>query len=132
MMTVKCTTACAQSFVSCTLGTSHVGYNMVAHGAATVLTALLAARAERHRVAPGRYAPACVARKRHRVAREALVGVAAVLQLGLLVFLLVWIPDRNLVGVFVAVSTLAGVCDGFWVTQCACTYSPSVRRLTDA
>jgi len=32
-----------------------------------------------------------------RVAVEALVGVATVLQLGLAVFLLVWVPDRNLV-----------------------------------
>ena len=94
---------CVQSFVSCTLGVKHIGYNMLAYGVATVVSTLLASHAE-HR----------------RVAREALVGVAAVLQLGLLVFLLVWIPDRNLVGVFVAVSTLSGICDGFWITQCAC------------
>jgi len=74
---------------------------MVAFGVASVLSSLLAGHAERR-----------------RVSREALVGVAAVLQLGLLVFLLVCIPDRNLVGVFVAVSALSGICDGFWITQC--------------
>ena len=81
----------------------HVGYNMLAHGVSTIMSTLLAIHAERR-----------------RVSREALVGVAAVLQLGLLVFLLVWIPDRNLFGVFVAVSVLSGICDGFWITQCTC------------
>ena len=95
-----------QSFVSCTLTVKHVGYNMLAFGVSSVLSTLLAQHAERR-----------------RVSREALVGVAAVLQLGLLVFLLVWIPDRNLVGVFVAVSSLSGVCDGFWITQCTCKFS---------
>jgi len=76
---------------------------MLAYGVASVLSTLLAGHAERR-----------------RVSREALVGVVAVLQLGLLVFLLVWIPDRYLVGVFVAVSTLSGFCDGFWMTQCTC------------
>jgi len=92
----------------------HVGYNMLAYGVATVASTLLSNHAERR-----------------RVARESLVGVAAVLQLGLLVFLLVWIPDRNLVGVFVAVSTLAGVCDGFWITQCACTSLCGAARRRD-
>jgi len=41
--------------------------------------------------------------------------------------LLVWIPDRNLVGVFVAVSALSGACHGFWTTQCA--GMPQIRPL---
>jgi len=94
---------CVQSFVSCTLGVKHVGYNMVVFGVSSVVSTLLANHAERR-----------------KVSRDALVGVAAVIQLGLLVFLLVWIPDSNLVGVFVAVSALSGFCDGFWVTQCTC------------
>ena len=95
--------ACVQSFVSCTLGVKHVGYNILAYGLSGVASTLLAHHAEQR-----------------RVTREALVGVAAVLQLGLLVFLFVWIPDQNLVGVFVAVSVLSGTCDGFWITQCTC------------
>ena len=94
---------CVQSFVTCTFGVKHVGYNMLAFGISSVLSTLLSHHAERR-----------------RVSREALVGIAAVLQLGLLVFLLVCIPDRNLVGVFVAVSALSGICDGFWITQCSC------------
>jgi predicted MFS family arabinose efflux permease len=54
------------------------------------------------------------------VAREALVGVASVLQLGLVVFLLVWVPDPNVVGVFLALSALLGMCDALWQTQCTC------------
>ena len=78
---------------------------MLAYGVASVVSTLLSNHAEQR-----------------RVSREALVGIAAVLQLGLLVFLLVWIPDINLVGVFVAVSALSGICDGFWITQCTCEY----------
>ena len=84
----------------------HVGYNMLAYGVASVVSTLLSNHAE------GR-----------RVSREALVGVASVLQLGLLVFLLVWIPPDDLFGVYVAVSAFSGVCDGFWLTQCTCEYS---------
>jgi len=99
-----CVYVCAQSFVSCTLGVRHVGYNVLAYGLATVVSTLLANHAQRR-----------------RVSRETLIGVAAVLQAGILVFLLVWIPDGNLFGVFVAVAALSGICDGFWITQCTCT-----------
>ena len=58
-----------------------------------------------------------------RVAAEALVGVAAVLQLCLAVFLLVWIPDDNLTPVFFAVSALWGMCDAI----CLLYTSPSPR-----
>ena len=57
-----------------------------------------------------------------RVAAEALVGVATVLQLGLAVFLLVWVPDRNLTPVLFAVSALWGMCDAIWQIECNCEY----------
>jgi hypothetical protein len=56
----------------------------------------------------------CVAR---HVPREALVGIGCVLHAGLVVFLLVWIPDSNLIPVFFVVSALWGVCDAVWQTQ---------------
>jgi hypothetical protein len=40
-----------------------------------------------------------------------------VLHAGLVVFLLVWIPDSNLLPVFFVVSALWGVCDAVWQTQ---------------
>jgi len=56
----------------------------------------------------------CAAR---HVPREALVGIGCVLHAGLVVFLLVWIPDSNLVPAFFVVSALWGVCDAVWQTQ---------------
>jgi len=93
-----------QSYVSCSIGVGFIGYNMVTYGIANALGSLLVS--------------SCVARQ--VVAREALVGVASVLQLGLLVFLLVWVPDPNLVVVFFALSALWGMCDALWQTQCTC------------
>lgn len=52
------------------------------------------------------------------VAREAIVGIGSVLHVGIVVFLLVWIPDRNLVAIFFVISALWGVCDAIWQTQC--------------
>jgi hypothetical protein len=56
------------------------------------------------------------------VVPEAVVGVATVLQLGLVVFLLVWIPDRQLAPVFFVISALWGLCDAIWQIQCNCKY----------
>lgn len=100
-MTVTCF---LQSYVSCTIGVGQVGYNMVIYGVANVLASLLVS--------------CCIARQ--VVAREALVGVASVLQLGLLVFLYVWVPDGNLIAVFFILSALWGACDALWQTQCTC------------
>ena len=69
----------AQSYVACTLGVKYIGYNMIAFGVANFIFSVIVGVLSR------------------RVAVEALVGVATVLQLGLAVFLLVWVPDRNLV-----------------------------------
>jgi predicted MFS family arabinose efflux permease len=84
---------------------------MVTYGVANALGSLLVS--------------SCVARQ--VVAREALVGVASVLQLGLLVFLFVWVPDPQLVVVFFALSALWGMCDALWQTQCACKFCSTMQ-----
>jgi len=91
--------------VACTLGVKYIGYNMIAFGITNFLFSVIVG---------------VVAR---RVAAEALVGVATVLQLGLAVFLLVWIPDRHLTPVFFAVSALWGMCDAIWQIECNCKCS---------
>lgn len=43
-----------------------------------------------------------------------------------MVFLLVWMPDRRLVGVFYVIAALWGLCDAIWQTQCNCKYLQSL------
>jgi len=93
---------CFQSYVACTLGVKYIGYNMIAFGITNFIFSVIVGVLAR------------------RVAAEALIGVATVLQLGLAVFLLVWIPDRNLTPVFFAVSALWGMCDAIWQIECNC------------
>ena len=40
-----------------------------------------------------------------------------------MVFLLVWIPDQNLLPVFFVISALWGICDAIWQTQCNSEYN---------
>jgi len=91
--------------VACTVGVKYIGYNMIAFGIANFVFSVIVGVLSR------------------RLAAEALVGVATVLQLGLAVFLLVWIPDRNLTPVLFAVSALWGMCDAIWQIECNCKYS---------
>ena len=82
-----------------------MGYNMIMLGVTTSVFSILTGMAAR------------------RVPREAILGLAAILHLGLLVFLLVWIPDKRLPVVFYIISALWGVCDAMWQTQCNSKYS---------
>lgn len=91
--------------MACTLGVKYIGYNMISFGINNFIFSVIVGVLAR------------------RVAAEALVGVATVLQLGLAVFLLVWIPDRNLTPVFFAVSALWGMCDAIWQIECNCKCS---------
>ena len=54
------------------------------------------------------------------IPREAVIGIGAILHVGLMVFLLVWIPDKDLVAVFFVISGLWGICDAIWQTQSNC------------
>ena len=56
------------------------------------------------------------------IPREALIGIGSILHIGLMVFLLVWIPDDELLPVFFVISGLWGVCDAIWQTQTNCEY----------
>jgi len=82
----------------------YVGYNMITLGMTNSIFSVLVGLAARH------------------VAREAIIGIAAILHIGLMVFLLVWIPARNLMAIFFVVSALWGICDAIWQTQCNCKY----------
>lgn len=91
-----------QSYITCTLGIEFVGYNMITLGMTNSIFSVLIGHVARH------------------VAREAIIGVGTILHLGLMVFLLVWIPDLNLMPVFFVISALWGCCDAIWQTQCSC------------
>jgi len=88
-----------QSYVSCTVGIQHIGYCMITLGVANAVSSCLIGCAQRH------------------VYREVLVAIGCVLHSGLIVFLLVWIPDRHLLPVFFILSALWGFCDAIWQTQ---------------
>jgi len=87
-----------QSYVSCTVGIQYVGYCMITLGVANAVCSCLIGCAQRH------------------VHREALVAIGCVLHAALIIFLLVWIPDRHL-PVFFVISALWGFCQAIWQTQ---------------
>lgn len=80
----------------------YIGYNMLTFGVSNFAFSIAVGMLARH------------------VVPEAIVGVAAVLQLGLIVFLLVWVPDQQLAPVFYVISALWGLCDAIWQIQCNC------------
>ncbi|ELT90968.1 hypothetical protein CAPTEDRAFT_154442 [Capitella teleta] len=91
-----------KSYITCSIGIHYVGYNMITLGMTNSLFSVLIGMVSKH------------------LPREAIVGMGAILHIGLMVFLLVWIPDVKLVPVFFAVSALWGICDAIWQTQCNC------------
>ena len=97
--------------MTCTLGVEYVGYNMITLGMTNSLFSVLVGLLARH------------------VAREAIVGIASVLHLGLVVFLIVWVPDPALAPVFFVISALWGVCDAIWQTQCNCESTSECGRV---
>jgi len=88
-----------QSYVSCTVGIQYIGYCMITLGVANAVCSCLIGCAQRH------------------VHREALVAIGCVLHAALIIFLLVWIPDRHLLPVFFVLSALWGFCEAIWQTQ---------------
>jgi len=88
-----------QSYVSCTVGIQYIGYCMITLGVANAVCSCLIGCAQRH------------------VHREALVAIGCVLHAALIIFLLVWIPDRHLLAVFFVLSALWGLCEAIWQTQ---------------
>ena len=54
--------------------------------------------------------------QRH-VLREVLIAIGCVLHAAIIIFLLVWIPDRHLLPVFFVLAALWGFCEAIWQTQ---------------
>ena len=63
----------------------------------------------------------CAQRRLHR---EALIAIGCVLHSALIIFLLVWIPDRHLLSVFFVLSALWGFCEAIWQTQSNGSFLP--------
>lgn len=51
------------------------------------------------------------------IAREVVFGIGGILHMGLMIGLLIWIPDTRLL-VFFVMSASWGICDAVWQTQC--------------
>lgn len=88
--------------MTCTLGVHYVGYVLMVFGVTSAVFSLLVGLAA------------------HHIPRDTVVGIGAVLHLGLIVFLIVWQPDVTLVAVFFTIAGLWGICDAIWLTQCSC------------
>ncbi|KAK2161236.1 hypothetical protein NP493_1595g00041 [Ridgeia piscesae] len=93
-----------KSYISCAIGIEYVGTNMITLGMTNSVFSIVIGLLSRH------------------VPREAIVGVGSILHVGLMVFLLVWIPASNLKAVYYVISALWGFCDAIWQTQCNCEY----------
>lgn len=52
------------------------------------------------------------------VPREVVFGIGGILHMGLMIGLLIWLPDQNNLLIFFIMSASWGVCDAVWQTQC--------------
>lgn len=82
----------------------YIGYNMITLGMANSLFSILVGIVSRH------------------LPREAIIGIGSILHVGIMVYLLVSMPDMNLLPVFFVISALWGICDAIWQTQCNCEW----------
>ena len=89
-----------QAYVTCTIGEEYIGYSMIVLGVANVMSAILVA--------------VCA----NIVPREVVFGIGGILHMGLMIGLLIWIPDQKQLIVFFIMSASWGVCDAVWQTQC--------------
>ena len=89
-----------QAYVTCTIGEEYIGYSMIVLGVANVVSAILVA--------------VCA----NIVPREVVFGIGGILHMGLMIGLLIWIPDQKQLIVFFIMSASWGVCDAVWQTQC--------------
>ncbi|WAR27579.1 UN93A-like protein [Mya arenaria] len=88
-----------QAFVSCTIGEEYIGYCMIILGLANIVSAIL------------------VALCANLIPREVVFGIGGILHMGLMIGLLIWIPDKKL-SIFFLMAASWGVCDAVWQTQC--------------
>ncbi|KAH3810886.1 protein unc-93 homolog A-like [Dreissena polymorpha] len=88
-----------QAYVACMIGEEYIGYCMIVLGLANIVSAVLVAVCANH------------------VPREVVFGIGGILHMGLMIGLLIWIPDKKL-AVFFFMAAAWGVCDAVWQTQC--------------
>lgn len=89
-----------QAYVTCTIGEEYIGYCMIILGVANVVSAILVA--------------VCA----NIVPREVVFGIGGILHMGVMIGLLIWMPDQKQLLIFFIMSASWGVCDAVWQTQC--------------
>ncbi|XP_062620059.1 protein unc-93 homolog A-like [Saccostrea cucullata] len=87
------------AFVTCSLKLEFVGYTMIVMGVANVCSAVLIGLFANH------------------VPREAVFGIGGVTHIGVMIIMLIWVPDTSNLVHFVIAAVL-GLCDAVWQTQC--------------
>lgn len=92
-----------QAYVTCSLKLQFVGYTMIVMGVANVCIAVLIGVGANH------------------VPREAVFGVGGVTHIGVMIIILIWVPDDNMLVHFIIAAAL-GLCDAVWQTQCNSKY----------
>ena len=85
------------------MGEEYIGYSMIILGLANVISAIL------------------VALCANLISREVVFGIGGIIHMGLMIGLLIWIPEKNLV-IFFILSASWGLCDAVWQTQCNSKY----------
>ena len=90
--------------MSCAMGEEYIGYSMIILGLANVVSAILVA--------------VCA----NLISREVVFGIGGIIHMGLMIGLLIWIPEKNLLILFI-LSASWGLCDAVWQTQCNSKYT---------
>ncbi|XP_063837499.1 UNC93-like protein [Ostrinia nubilalis] len=103
-----------QAYVSCALGIHSIGYVMICFGVVNALCSLVFGSAMKY------------------IGRFPILVMGAALHLGLIVWLLIWMPNPNSPTVFFVISGLWGVGDAVWQTQINGLYGVLFRRNKEA
>ncbi|CAH1781034.1 unnamed protein product [Owenia fusiformis] len=89
-----------KSYITCSLGIEYIGYCMIMLGLANIASSILIGFVAKH------------------IPREVIIGLGGILHIGLMVFLLIWVPDKGVTPVVFLMSAFWGMCDAVWQTQC--------------
>ncbi|CAH0402125.1 unnamed protein product [Chilo suppressalis] len=103
-----------QAYVSCALGIHSIGYVMICFGVVNAICSLVFGSAMKY------------------IGRFPILVMGAALHLGLIVWLLIWMPNPNSPSVFFVISSLWGVGDAVWQTQVNGLYGVLFRRNKEA
>ena len=88
-----------QAFVTCSLGIHRVGFVMICFGATDAFFSLTLGRLTKY------------------TGRIPVFISGAVIHYAVIIIMLIWRPDYNLIWVFYIVAALLGYCDAVWQTQ---------------